>query len=418
MKAQTRLDAPVIEKTVITQSSVKVCMHVLGTARNDVRVMREATTLRDAGYAVSIVDIEGESNHTVEEVIQGINVKHVFVSRSFLATRFSRWSLIKAVGILVSSTHYLLRSSADIYHAHDVSGLLPCYIAARLRRKPLVFDAHELPLEAMSIRSRWLLELLAYLLMRIIPYCMRVITVSPPIAREISRHYRSPMISIIRNVPTYQAVARSTRLRQYLDLEPEMCIALFQGYLNADRGLDILIRSATFLDPNIVIVIMGKAVGETLAQLESLIKDQGVADRVRIIPAVPFAELLEWTASADLGLIIYRTDFSKNIQMCLPNKFFEYLMAGLPVLASQLNAIEDVIRTYNVGRIVTSLAPANIGEAINAMLVDKVAINEMRRNALDAAQREFHWEKECLELTHLYESILIECDLKKGRRTK
>ncbi|MFL5626078.1 MAG: glycosyltransferase, partial [Ktedonobacteraceae bacterium] len=146
--------------------------------------------------------------------------------------------------------------------------------------------------------------------------------------------------------------------------------------------------------------------GETQVQLEALITSEAVADRVKILPPVPYADLLNWTASADIGLIIYSPDYSLNVRMCLPNKLFEYLMAGLPILASRLEAVSEVIRTYDVGQIVSSLTPEDIGAAINAMCADPEALAHMRCNALEVSQSELCWEKVKSHLIHLYQDIL------------
>jgi len=406
LQSTSQVTAPSTKQVVTTLNHINIGMNVLSTVRFDVRVLREATALRDAGYAVSIVDIEGANNQPVKERIHGLDVRHVLVSNSFLTTRFAHWSLVRAIKILVRSTFHLMSIPADIYHAHDVSGLFPCYIAALLRRKPLILDAHELPLNAMSIQSSWLLKLLPFLITGIMPRCAKVITVSSPIAQEIRKRYHRQEISVIRNVPAYQPGLKSNRLRQYLGLNPRTRIALFQGYLKNDRGLENLIKSAQFLEKDIVIVIMGKAFGVILTQLEALIEYEGVADRVKIIPPVPYEELLEWTASADIGLILYRPDVSKNIQLCLPNKFFEYLMAGLPVLTSQLDAVADIVKTYGVGQVVSSITPEEIGKAINDMAANCTAYEQMRLNALEVAQNELCWEKEKQRLLELYHEIL------------
>lgn len=151
MKTVTVLNASTLREATTALSPIRICMHVLGPARTDARVMREATALVEDGFAVSIVDIESDGGQNVEEEIQGVFLKHIIVSKSFLSTRFARWSLIKAIQILLRVTLCVMRTPADIYHAHDVSGLLPSYIAARLHRKPLIFDSHEIPLSYMSI---------------------------------------------------------------------------------------------------------------------------------------------------------------------------------------------------------------------------------------------------------------------------
>ncbi len=406
METLSETDIHVVEEDTTAVALIRICMHVLGPARTDVRVMREATALAQAGYAVSIVDVESEDKQPVEEEFHGIYLKHIMVSRSFLSTRFSRWSLIRATQILLRSTLRLIQTRADIYHAHDVSGLLPCYIAASLRRKPLIFDSHELPLGYMSIRSRWLLALLAHLLAHSVPHCAEVITVSSPIAQEISKRYRVPRVSLIRNVPAYRDVPKGDRLRQHIGLSPETRLVLYQGGLLHNRSLDKLVRAAPFLDPNIIIVLMGPGEGSIQSELEALINSEGVNDRVKILPPVPYEELLDWTASADIGLIVYPLDDSLNIRWCLPNKLFEYLMAGLPVLSSHLDAVVEVIKTYDVGCVVESLASADIAVSINAMLADSATLATMRHNALYAAHHEFVWEKEGQELVRLYRRIL------------
>jgi glycosyltransferase involved in cell wall biosynthesis len=204
----------------------------------------------------------------------------------------------------------------------------------------------------------------------------------------------------------YQNVPKSDRLRQRLGLGPKSRIALYQGYLQADRCLDMLVRAAAFVEQDTVIVLMGKNMGTTQDTLERLIADEGLGERVKILPPVPYEELLLWTASADIGLIVLPRDYSLSIRYTLPNKLFEYLMAGLPVLSSPLDAVVKVIKTHDVGQIAPSLSPAAIGEAINSMLADRDALVRMRYHALEAAKQEFNWEKETQQLVSLYHTVL------------
>jgi glycosyltransferase involved in cell wall biosynthesis len=239
-----------------------------------------------------------------------------------------------------------------------------------------------------------------------LPRCAGVITASPLYAQEIRNQYHYPEVTVVNNLPNYRAVSRGDRLQKYLGLSPNVRIVLYQGNIQLNRSLDILVHAAPFLEPDIVIVMMGKALETTRIQLESQIASKGVANRVKIIPPVPYEELLDWTASADIGLTIFSPNYTRSIRFCLPNKFFEYLMAGQPVLSSQLDAIADVIKTYDVGQIVTSLVPSDIGAAINAMLADTAALARMRNNALEAARHEFNWENESQKLIQLYHAVL------------
>ncbi len=382
-------------------------MHVTNSAYNDYRVMREATALVEAGFDVSIVDIMDELERPAEEDIEGVHMKHVMMPSLFIPTRFKPWYLVKATQMILRGAMRLLRTSADIYHAHDVKGLPACYIAACLRRKRLIFDSHEIPLDDPNI-ARWprLSALATRALAHIMPRCVAVVTASPLYAREISRDYNYPEVKTVLNVPIYRGIPKSNRLREHLGLSPNVRIALYQGNIQANRSLEQLVNAAPFLDPGIVIVMMGQAVEETRIQLEELIASKGVADRVKMIPAVPYEELLDWTASADVGLTIFKPGYTRSIRYCLPNKLFEYLMAGLPVVSSELDAIAELLKTYDVGEILPSLAPSDIGAAINSILSDPAILARMHDNALAIARQQFHWEKEKQKIVQLYNAVV------------
>ncbi len=407
MKVVSGLKTSSLQTQVRTRPPIKVCMHVLGCARTDVRVMREATALVEAGFAVSIVDIECNRELPRVEEIRGVHVRHIILPSWLTPTRFKPWFLIKLVQAFICGVSQMTRVPADIYHAHDEIALPACYIAARLRHKPLIFDAHELPMSEPSV-NRWLrLRALATcLLTYFIRYCAGVITVSAPIAAKIGHDYHLSEVTLVRNIPPYHVVAKTDRLRQYLGLGPNARIALYQGGLSPDRGLDRLISAARFLDDDHLLVIMGDGPQTIKSELAALIASEEVADRVKIIPAVPYKELLVWTGSANIGLIIYSLDYSPNVSMCLPNKLFEYVMAGLPILASQLEAVADIINSFHVGHVLSSLEPCAIAEAINGMLADSAALEQMQHNALCIAQSDFCWEKEQKQLVHLYHTIL------------
>lgn len=407
MKMLAHKETSLDEKRTVASVPITVCMHVMGAARNDGRVMRSATALVAGGYSVTIVDIEHTSIATKREVIRGVNVKHVVTPRLLNSRVFKVIPLIKAMHKVLLCTLRLLQTPADIYHAHDTLALFSCYIAAKLHRKPFIFDAHELPFsESASAFIERMSGFFKFVLARIIGSFAGIITVSAPIGREICASYGYSKVTLVRNIPPYREVQRGDYLREHLHLGSEVRVALYQGGLMFNRGLDMLVRAAKFLAPDVMIVMMGPQVGSTQANLESLIASEGVADRVKILPPVPYDVLLEWTASADIGLIVYAPDFSLNVKMCLPNKLFEYIMAGLPVLASPLDAVAEMIDAYDIGQVVSSLAPEDIGAAINTMIMDQAACERMRSNALNAAKRELSWEKESQQLLKLYNDIL------------
>jgi glycosyltransferase involved in cell wall biosynthesis len=415
--------AGAVEKKPGEPPKLRVCLHALRPVREDVRALRTALALAQAGFAVSIIDIEHDPSRAAEQELHDIPDKHIVMPaeaqhvhiavrhilmarlfrRYYTPTHYLAWLFFKCFRISKGFLP-LLRSRADLYHASDITALPACCAAALVRRKPLIFDPYELPLvQPQTTRFRLLHGLSVWLLRLMLLRCSGVILTSPAFVPLFHKRYGGRAAVVVRNMQVYQPPVVSDHLRAYLGLAPERRIALYHGILHPERGLEVIIHAARFLDPKTVIVM--KAWGEDRAKLEALIAREGVSDRVKIIPAVPFAELHAWTASADLGLVIYRPH-SISVQHSLPNKVFEYLMAGVPVLASALDAVEEIVRTYDVGRILPSLEPEVIGRTINEMLADTSGLERMRRNALQASARELRWECEQQRLLALYQEVL------------
>ena len=222
-----------------------VCMHVLNSYRMDARVMRAATALSTAGFAVTVVDTVEHCSKTTED-IHGVTVKHVKLAGVFSAARFKRWAVIKSLPLCVQSTLLLMGSSADCYHAHDATALPACYIAAKIRGKPLIFDAHELPLSELDhAHRRWARTLLTPFLSHMIAGCAGGIGASPYYEQNLRERYHLSHVSLLRNVPPYRVVPKNDLLRQYLGLSSDTRIALYQGYLQYGRGLDRLVQAAS-----------------------------------------------------------------------------------------------------------------------------------------------------------------------------
>jgi glycosyltransferase involved in cell wall biosynthesis len=380
-------------------------MHVLGPLDRDIRVEREASTLAAQGYQVTVVDVARGAEDALLLVDSAITVRHVPVPRHFSVTRFKRRTLLRALLIFVRSVLTLLWVPTDVYHAHDFNALPATYVAARLKGKPLVYDAHELPLAELSIKARWVQVLSRRVLRHIVPRCAAVISVSPPIIQVLQEEYHASRPVLVRNIPWYQPAQRGDMLHQRLNLPTQTRILLFQGYLGADRALDLLVRAARYLSSSAVIVLLGPPRQEVVQELEALIASEGVAEQVRIVPPVPYAELLRWTASADLGLALFRPEHSLNVRWCLPNKLFEYIMAGLPVLASPLDAVCDLLETAQVGRVVEDMTPEGIAAAMNELLANPLLLQQMHRNALELARDSLCWEQERQHLLDLYAQL-------------
>lgn len=409
IERDTRLQsAEVLATPQSALAGLSVCMHVLGVGLTDMRVMRAAHAVAATGADVTVVDIEHDEDRPAKEDVDGLHFRHISMPgglvRYYQPVAFARWIAFKAFRIL-RGIFAVLNTPADVYHAHDITALPACYIAAVLRRKLLIYDAHELPLvDPHQTKHRLVWFVSTSLLKLMMPRCNAVITVSPPLAPELQKRYGGPRAGIVRNMPPYQSPRASDRIRQTLGLGPENGIALYQGNFQLDRGLDVLMEASRHIAPQHRIVAMGKDL--THGEIAKLVEQAGVGERFKILPPVPYEDLIEWTASADLGLIIYRPSHSPNVKYCLPNKVFEYLMAGIPVLATSLDAVADLLATYDAGTVVSSVDPVEVARTINLLLDDPQTLVRMRHNALVAAH-ELSWEHESQRLVDLYQEDVV-----------
>lgn len=384
-------------------------MHILRDASTDVRAIRSGTALIQEGYDVSIIDIKNHGSSPIKEELHGIHLQHLLIPNWHTSRHSEVQFFITALRTFILSIIWLFQSRADIYHATELNALPACCIVAALRRKPLVYEAYELHIpypETDVAFWRWASKPLMRFLAFALPRCAGVIATTPFYAQEMQKHFHLKEVTLLRNIPPYTTVQKNDRLREYLGLTPQTRIALYHGHLQRNRGLDKLVRAAAFLEENTVIVLMGDGYSNVKQELEELVLTKGVADRIKFVPPTPhYEDLLDWIVSADLGLILYTPDYSLAVKLILPNKLFEYIMAGVPVLASQLDAVAEIIATHDVGQIVPSLAPADIAAAINSLLADTATLARMRHKALDAAQQKFYWEKESEQLLYLYHKI-------------
>jgi glycosyltransferase involved in cell wall biosynthesis len=409
----------------------RVALCVLRPVSEDVRAQRNIVTLRRAGYQVDVIDVvisagwskrDGSDKERVK-YLHDSTLRHLVTlgwhaldgtKRGTMEHRiFPLIRLWRVLWLFLRCVYLLYRLPADVYHACEISALPACYLAARLRHKPLIYEAYELPIHdtptvSLTFTRRCWHKLLVYFLPPMLSRCSAIITVSLPIACIFQTRYNHPYVVQIRNVPPYKNIAQGPApnlLRQALGLPLTTRIALYQGYLQPDRELATLVRAAAHLAPDIVLVLMGQDRRHTRASLETIIQTEQLADRVKILPPVPYADLLTWTASADLGLIAIPPEGTLNMHYALPNKLFEYIMARLPILSNDLISVADIVKCYNIGHIVTDTDPQSLGTAISHLLNDKHALDTYRQNTQRAA-RKCCWEREQRKLLNVYEKVV------------
>jgi glycosyltransferase involved in cell wall biosynthesis len=221
----------------------------------------------------------------------------------------------------------------------------------------------------------------------------RVITVNRPYAEVMAERWRVDLPLIVMNC-SYRYVPPSPRERRFhnaLGLDPETRVVVYQGGFSRDRGIEQLIAAIPDV-PGATLVLLGY--GTLQAELERVVADPATGGRVRILAAVPPAELLDWIASADVvAMPIQPTTL--NHRLTTPNKLFEALAAGVPVVASDLPGMAPIVRETGCGILVDPTDAAGIAAALRDVLATPAdEMSAWRARCSAAARDTYNWERQ------------------------
>lgn len=287
----------------------------------------------------------------------------------------------------------LLFSRADILYSNDLDTLLANYLISRLRGKQIIYDSHEYYTGVPELQGR---SFVKGVWQRIESFCLpkikRAITVNASIAGLYKEEYGVDM-KVVRNVPKTLEL-RERKTREQLDLPTDKKVIILQGSgINVDRGGEEAVQAMRYLE-NTILLIVGS--GDVIDTLKTMAEEEGIKGKVIFKGRLPFAEMMQYTSNVDLGLTLDK-DTSINYRYSLPNKLFDYIQAGIPVLASKLPEVENIITQYNVGDFIENHGPEHIAHKMSEMLQSPDKIAEWKQNASIAA-KELCWEKEKHEL--------------------
>ncbi|MGT3070934.1 glycosyltransferase family 4 protein [Pseudomonas putida] len=399
----------------------RIAMVVWNEFLNDARVLKEAETLQRSGYQVCVFALHTPGlTKAHERLSDGIEV--VRIARSpFWKWRKSAANKVPNNGssankIKVGIKHQILRIitrawthlclmvqmlryRADVVHAHDVNTLPTAWLAAKLGKSQLVYDAHEISTSREGYSSfRRLVALVEKWLM---PKADGTITTTDARAKFFARAYNVKRPTVLQNRPRFTPCDATDRIRKELGLNEPWPIILYQGGLQQGRGLEKLINSVSLVPDAYFVFIGGGRLTQSLIQLSS---DKGLNNRVYFIPTVSLADLPSYTASADIGvqpientcLNHYTTD---------SNKLFEYLTAGLPVVATNFPEIRKIVHRNEVGTLVPHNDALALAAALNELVSNTTLRSTFSRNARITAHH-LNWEEQESRLIELYEHVL------------
>jgi glycosyltransferase involved in cell wall biosynthesis len=330
---------------------------------------------------------------------------HRFLHIAPAAIRVLTWSR----ALLAAFDHGSLRP-ALVWHANDLE-TLPVALLLRWRYGGrVIYDSHEIYLEMpgprhMGTLRRWILRQAEALMAR---SADAVVTINDPIADELQRRYGIERPLVIRSLPPlwspepgFQSPLRPA-VRE-LGVPDSRRLVMYHGVFQAGRGIEQLLEAARDID-EVGVVVMGY--GPLARSLEETARGEQWRGRLGLLPAVPPEELLPWLAGADISACLIQP-ISLTYLLASPNKLYQAIAAGVPLLATRFGPIGEVVERHRVG---VTCDPADVGDVAAALhrLLDlsDSELADLRENARRAHRLELNWEHEAAGLEALYERLV------------
>jgi glycosyltransferase involved in cell wall biosynthesis len=408
----------------------RVGMVLYGDLTYDSRVRREARSLALSGFDVVIACLAHES--TSDDLPPQVSVVVQPISRASAQpgalNPFRAPGQHRAAALVRGASWFVGYSRAlrswghsataacgrvDAWHAHDLTGLVA--LAPRLGGGiPIVYDAHDLLLEsgtALRLPSparRLLQKYERHLVSRVVA----VVTVNRGLAGVIRRRYRPKRIEILHNFPDRWTppVPRPRLIRDAAGIPEGAPIILGHGLLGPGRGIEQVMQALLLPgleSAHVVLMGFGAARGQYAADATRL----GIGKRFHLLDAVPPSDLLRWVASADVGAVLH-PGTKLNDRNKTPNKLFECIAAGTPVVASHFPLMRDFVVDDPAGALGVLCDPSDVEDIASALRsilgLDPSAMESMRARCIAAAQERLNWQAEVGGLASLYRELVGE----------
>lgn len=370
----------------------------LNDFRNASRVLKEAETISRFSTInhVFIAALCGQNTKKFEKVNSKITINRFELKSRNLGKNFF-FQCVKYFEFSLRIILYYLHKDVKVINVHSVKLLPLGYLLKSMYHAKYIYDAHELETETHGLTGlrKKLLKLIERILIK---KADQVFVVSESIADWYQSEYGIKRPTVLLNAPRYTASSYGNYFRNKFAVRNDQKIVLYQGNLKPNRGIEELI--AAFIDrenKSPVLVFMGDG---TLK--EWILNVSARCPNIFLHDAVPPENLLNYSASADLGIhLIPNTCLNHNF--CMPNKLFEYLMAGLPVLVSDVKEMRKFVEKYQVGISLDAYGAGAINAAIDRILT--IHHNRFARNTV-IASLENSWEAQEKKMLTEYMRVL------------
>jgi glycosyltransferase involved in cell wall biosynthesis len=278
----------------------------------------------------------------------------------------------------------------DAICAIDLDTIIPCHFISWIKRIPRIYDAHELFTEMKEVITRpGIKKLWTKVEKKFVPKFKLGYTVSESIAEEFRRRY-GVSYETIRNLPVLKPTDEIKIIEK---------IILYHGAVNEARGFEFLIPAMQQV--NCKLVICGD--GNFMAQLKKLISHNKLENKIELKGMLPPEEIWKISQQATVGVALAEKE-GLNQFLALPNKFFDYVHAGLPQVTMNYPEYRKINEQFEVAVLIDDLAPKIIAGAINNLLTNEFLHKKLKENCLKARQ-ELNWQHEEKKLLSFYQFV-------------
>ncbi|MFN2457234.1 MAG: glycosyltransferase family 4 protein [Chitinophagaceae bacterium] len=369
----------------------RIIVSVISDLVSDQRVHKVCTFLHSQNYSVTLIGRRFKQNLPL--------IKRVYTAERILC--YFKKGFLQYAEFNLKLFFRLFRAKADLFLANDLDTLLPNFLHSKMRRRILVYDSHEYFTGVPELQNRPFVRKVWDFLERVLlPRIKYVYTVNQSIADLYYRQYNIRMLVIL-NVPY---LSNETKTLSGIQFPADKKILLLQGAgINRQRGAEELLQSMSLLPENFLLVLIGG--GDCWEALKRMSREMNLQNKICFIDKVPFEDLPDYTNQAHLGLSLDKTNYL-NYRLSLPNKIFDYIHAGVPVLSSDVIEVKRILEKYNVGTIISEITPEAIAAKILEIFNNKPLYDQWKRNTGYASQ-ELCWQNEEKKLCEFYAAIPI-----------
>lgn len=366
----------------------RVIVSVINDLVTDQRVNKSCLALQKAGYEVLLVGRRQRKSPPMDErPYVSHRMKLLFEKGPCFYAEYN-----------IRLFFFLLFHRVNLLLSNDLDTMLPNFFVSRLKRIRMIYDSHEYFTETPELVHRPKVQRVWKRIEKMtVAKLDEMITVCDSIADLFQEKY-GVKCHVIRNIPLRKALPPKGD-KEELGLPIDKHLLVLQGSgINMHRGAEELVQAMRYLDDCFLMIIGG---GDVLPMLKQMVEEERLADRVRFLPRMPYSQMMVYTQLAEFGFCLDK-DTNLNYRFSLPNKLFDFIQAGVPIIASHLVEIERIIVGYDLGLFVESHDPKVIAATIRKGLSDESRRDQWKRNLAVAAE-DLCWENEEKKLLEIYQ---------------